>query len=87
MTQTQSNNNNITKRKPLFLYPALPEIKLCFAVTIATVVYAWYCVYAASTKFQFKIGHMASVHELPLIGQRFRVSKNITNLKISRLRF
>jgi hypothetical protein len=66
----------IQKRKPIFFYPALPEIKLCFAVTIATVAYAWYCVYIASTKFQFKIGHMASVHDLPLIGQRFRDDTN-----------
>uniref|UniRef100_A0AC35FXC0 Uncharacterized protein n=1 Tax=Panagrolaimus sp. PS1159 TaxID=55785 RepID=A0AC35FXC0_9BILA len=66
----------VQKRKPIFFYPALPEIKLCFAVTIATVAYAWYCVYLASTKFQFKIGHMASVHDLPLIGQRFRDDTN-----------
>ena len=69
MSQSKGN----IKRRPIFLYPALPEIKLCLAVTIGTIAYAWYCVYTASTKFQFKIGHMASVHDLPIVGSRFRV--------------
>uniref|UniRef100_A0A7E4W0H9 MBOAT family protein n=1 Tax=Panagrellus redivivus TaxID=6233 RepID=A0A7E4W0H9_PANRE len=63
-------------RKPLFSYPALPEIKFCFAVVVGCLAYAWYCVYNASTKFEFKIGHIASIHELPFFGQRFRDDSN-----------
>jgi hypothetical protein len=65
------------KRRPLlFEYPALPkyEIRLYCCVTAAAIVYAWYCVYNASTKWEFKIGHLASVSNLPLIGPRFKVS-------------
>lgn len=62
------------RRAPIFEYPALPEVRLCYAVVFCAMVYAWYCVYTASTKWQFKIGHAASITRVPFIGPRFKVS-------------
>lgn len=62
------------RRSPIFEYPALPEMKLCYAVVFCAMIYAWYCVYSASTKWQFKIGHAASITRLPFIGPRFKVN-------------
>ncbi|KAK0394830.1 hypothetical protein QR680_000953 [Steinernema hermaphroditum] len=63
-------------RPTLFKYPPLPEVKLCFFVTFTAVTYAWYCVYNASTKFEFKFGHVASIQTLPFFGQRFKDESN-----------
>ncbi|KAH7729689.1 HHAT-1 protein [Aphelenchoides avenae] len=64
------------RRSPIFEYPALPEMKLCYAVVFCAMIYAWYCVYSASTKWQFKIGHAASITRLPFIGPRFKDETN-----------
>ncbi|TMS34398.1 hypothetical protein L596_002003 [Steinernema carpocapsae] len=63
-------------RRSLFKYPPLPEINLCFLITFSALSYAWYCVYNASTKFEFKFGHMASISNLPFFGQRFKDESN-----------
>lgn len=64
---------NLNRKKVLFNYPELPEIKLCFFVTISGIIYAWWCVYSASTKFKFTLGHHASIVNLAYFGKRFRV--------------
>ncbi|KAI6219284.1 Protein-cysteine N-palmitoyltransferase Rasp [Aphelenchoides besseyi] len=63
-----------TRRAPLFVYPPLPkyEIRLYCAITACAVVYAWWCVYKASTRWTFRIGHVASVTDLPIFGRRFK---------------
>uniref|UniRef100_A0A0K0EDZ1 Protein-cysteine N-palmitoyltransferase Rasp n=1 Tax=Strongyloides stercoralis TaxID=6248 RepID=A0A0K0EDZ1_STRER len=74
-----SNVKEKDKRKeriPLFIYPPLPEIKICFFVTFTSLIYGWYNVYKASTKFQFQIGHPAVMSYLPFIGERI---KDISN--------
>jgi hypothetical protein len=67
------------RRPPLFEYPALPknEIRVYCLVTAAAIFYGWYCVYNASTKWTFKVGHLASVTDLPLFGRRFKVGVSI----------
>ncbi|PAV89179.1 hypothetical protein WR25_06181 isoform D [Diploscapter pachys] len=67
-------------RAPLFVYPALPEIKLCYAVTLSAMFYAWYRVYQASEIYPWNIGDFG-VHENPplignLTGQRMKDQTN-----------
>uniref|UniRef100_A0A1I7WE48 Acyl_transf_3 domain-containing protein n=1 Tax=Heterorhabditis bacteriophora TaxID=37862 RepID=A0A1I7WE48_HETBA len=57
-------------------YPALPEIKLCYAVTISTMIYAWYGVFRASQNYQWKIGDYGMMSSLPFIGP---IMKDFTN--------
>ncbi|GMT14994.1 hypothetical protein PFISCL1PPCAC_6291, partial [Pristionchus fissidentatus] len=64
------------KKRIFFSYPALPEIKLCWIVTICTVAYGWSKVYQISQKYKWDIGDQASVQELPLIGKRFKDEAN-----------
>uniref|UniRef100_A0A0N4ZES6 Protein-cysteine N-palmitoyltransferase Rasp n=1 Tax=Parastrongyloides trichosuri TaxID=131310 RepID=A0A0N4ZES6_PARTI len=71
-----STVNQKRVRKPLFNYPPLPEIKLCYLVTFSSLVYAWYHVYLASSKYNFKIGQPAVMSNLPFFGNRI---KDISN--------
>ena len=55
---------------PIFEYPALPEIKLCFAIAIGTIIYGWYCVFNASQKWKIENdGLFLTISNLPpLVG-------------------
>lgn len=70
-------------KRPLFIYPQLPSIELKFyiAIVFCTAIYAWSRVLIASNKFVFKFGQPATVHYLPLIGERFKVSELIEKEK------
>lgn len=63
----------LTAKRVLFEYPALPEIKLCFAVTIGTMLYAYYGVYLASEGYQWKYGDYGVMQQLPLFGEKIKV--------------
>uniref|UniRef100_A0A914HT95 Uncharacterized protein n=1 Tax=Globodera rostochiensis TaxID=31243 RepID=A0A914HT95_GLORO len=67
-----------TFRPPLFRYPALPrfEMALYWAIALTTVGYAWYCVWSASHKWEFRMGQPASVQEFPFVGMRFKDESN-----------
>ncbi|CAD5211841.1 unnamed protein product [Bursaphelenchus okinawaensis] len=69
---SEAENSRRRVRKPLFEYPALPEFPIYFSITFVALIYAWYCVYNASTKWTFRFGFPASVSTLPLLGERFR---------------
>lgn len=75
----QQNSIKNNQKIPLFIYPPLPkwEIRFCWLITILTVIYAWFCVYKASSKWQFKIGKsQASITNLPFFGQRIKDESN-----------
>ncbi|KAF8362091.1 hhat-1 [Pristionchus pacificus] len=64
------------KKRSYYAYPPLPEIKLCWIVTICTVAYGWFKVYQVSQKFTWNIGDKASFKELPFVGERFKDEAN-----------
>ena len=64
-------------RPSLFNYPPLPEIKLCYAVTVLTMAYAYWGVYEASQNFKWSIGDYGIWSNLPLIGGRMKVSRPV----------
>lgn len=67
-------NLKTRKRVVLYSYPPLPEIKFCWMVVIGAILYGWMRVYQASQQFKWQFGDLARVNQLPLIGQRFKVS-------------
>ncbi|GMR36853.1 hypothetical protein PMAYCL1PPCAC_07048, partial [Pristionchus mayeri] len=64
------------KKRTFYSYPELPEIKLCWIVTIGTLLYGWTKVYQISQQFKWNIGDQASYKEIPLIGNRFKDEAN-----------
>ncbi|KAI1726701.1 MBOAT, membrane-bound o-acyltransferase family domain-containing protein [Ditylenchus destructor] len=78
--QFESSSNDRNKRKAshkiIFDYPALPEIKICFVITVCAVIYGWWCVYSVSKRYQFKIGSIATLNVLPYFGARFKDQSN-----------
>jgi hypothetical protein len=65
------------KRLPPFTYPPLPEIKICYAITIATMAYAWYCVFIASQKWIALVDKsVLPMSKLPFFGHRFKDESN-----------
>ncbi|CAB3410948.1 unnamed protein product [Caenorhabditis bovis] len=72
-------------RPPIFDYPKLPEIKLCFIVTIITMTYAWYGVYQASQNYKWRMGDFGIWSRPPLIGNLTgNRMKDVTNWEWSR---
>ena len=63
-------------RAPLFEYPPLPEIRLCFLVTVGTIAYGWYSVFVASQRWISKIDAIPNPTNFPLIGPRFKDESN-----------
>ncbi|CAI4227284.1 unnamed protein product [Auanema sp. JU1783] len=63
-------------KRILFQYPPLPEIKLCFVVSICTLAYAYYAVFKASQGFTWKYGDYGIQSSLPILGARI---KDISN--------
>ena len=65
------------KRAPLFEYPPLPPLEIGYycLVTAIALFYAWWCVWSASTRWSFRIGHIARIVDLPIFGRRFKVCR------------
>uniref|UniRef100_A0A915NU63 Uncharacterized protein n=1 Tax=Meloidogyne floridensis TaxID=298350 RepID=A0A915NU63_9BILA len=64
---------------PLFNYPPLPkwEMRICWLISFGTVAYAWFCVWQASSKWEFKIGRsQASISNLPFFGMKIKDESN-----------
>ncbi|KAK6024029.1 MBOAT family protein [Ostertagia ostertagi] len=51
-----------------FTYPALPEIKLCYAISISSIIYGLYAVLKASQAYEWGMGDYGVQAELPLFG-------------------
>ncbi|RCN43067.1 hypothetical protein ANCCAN_10948, partial [Ancylostoma caninum] len=51
-----------------FVYPALPELKLCLAVNTVALIYGIYCVFQASQNYVWSIGDYGVLSSLPFIG-------------------
>ncbi|CAI5441952.1 unnamed protein product [Caenorhabditis angaria] len=76
---------NKFKRKSLFEYPKLPEVPICFAVTVCTMSYAWYCVYIASQNYEWSMSDFGIWSSPPVIGNiTGPMMKDVTNWEWSR---
>ncbi|KJH47258.1 MBOAT family protein [Dictyocaulus viviparus] len=51
-----------------FIYPALPEIKLCYAIVFGSICYGLYGVLLASRNYTWSIGDHGIVNHLPFYG-------------------
>uniref|UniRef100_A0A1I8BER4 Acyl_transf_3 domain-containing protein n=1 Tax=Meloidogyne hapla TaxID=6305 RepID=A0A1I8BER4_MELHA len=78
-TPSKTSHPPLKTSTPLFNYPPLPkwEIRLCWLVTFGTVAYAWFCVWLASSKWEFKIGKsQASISNLLFFGIKIKDESN-----------
>ncbi|KAE9418295.1 hypothetical protein Angca_007448, partial [Angiostrongylus cantonensis] len=59
-----------------FSYPALPEIKLCYAVVSASMIYGLNCVWQASRNFEWGVGDYGVYSSLPFYGPAIKDHTN-----------